>query len=333
MQHLEDKAKADGITVPFVGNHNNNYNTGDGAVEVDLPDDYPHGFDCSKPTKWNGGARDYSWGRATGKPLGMGEFQGGSFDPWGGPGYDACRTLTGPDFEKVFYKNNIAQGMTQQSFYMLYGGTSWGWQPDPSQVYSSYDYGAAITESRQLTTKYDEDKRIGYFTQAVAPLAKTDPLVGTPLSSDQIVDLARINPDDSTQFHTLRHKNSTLDGHPEYDADAGPGREAHDRVHVRRPGLAPDLHRDVEPRRRGRRTTPAATTTRPSRSATRPATASSIKFTGTAIRWISSYELNHGIADVYLDDKFMTSFDGYSSSKLNQQVFYTVGGLRTPSTR
>ena len=79
-----------------------------------------------------------------------------------------------PDFESVFYKQNIAVGATQQSFYMTYGGTSWGWQPDPTQVYTSYDYGAPITEARQLTAKYDEDKRIGYFTAAVAPLTKTD---------------------------------------------------------------------------------------------------------------------------------------------------------------
>ena len=40
--------------------------------------------------------------------------------------------------------------------------------------YTSYDYGAAIRETRQLDPKYYEDKLIGYFTQAVAPLTKTD---------------------------------------------------------------------------------------------------------------------------------------------------------------
>src|SRR5665811_2286255 len=137
------------------------------------------------------------------------EFQGGSFDPWGGPGYDKCRQLTGPDFESVFYKQNIAVGATAQSFYMTYGGTSWGWQADPSQVYTSYDYGAPITESRQLSTKYDQDKLIGYFTQSVAPLTKTDALAVTVPSNPAIVDTARINPDDGTQFHVLRHANSS----------------------------------------------------------------------------------------------------------------------------
>ena len=46
---------------------------------------------------------------------------GGSFDPWGGPGYDACEVLTGPDFQDVFYKQNWASNVKLISFYMLYG--------------------------------------------------------------------------------------------------------------------------------------------------------------------------------------------------------------------
>ena len=56
---------------------------------------------------------------------------------------------------------------------MTYGGTNWGWLGMPEN-YTSYDYGAAIRETRQLDPKYYEDKLIGYFTQAVAPLTKTD---------------------------------------------------------------------------------------------------------------------------------------------------------------
>src|SRR5439155_26956 len=129
LAHLEQKVRADGITVPLVGNDNATFNTGDAALDVDSPDLYPQGFNCA----------------------------------------------------------------------------NWGWQADPSKVYSSYDYGAPITEARQLTAKYDEDKRIGYFTQAVAPLAKTDGLAAFPADAPSVVDTARINPDDGTQFHVLRH--------------------------------------------------------------------------------------------------------------------------------
>src|SRR5439155_376604 len=79
----------------------------------------------------------------------------------------------------------------------------------PSQVYTSYDYGASITESRQLRAKYNADKLIGYFTQSVAPLTKTDALAVAPPQNAAIVDTARENPDTNTQFHVLRHANST----------------------------------------------------------------------------------------------------------------------------
>ena len=48
-------------------------------------------------------------------------FTGGAFDPWGGPGYDACALLTGPDFENVFYKHNWASNAKLINYYMFYG--------------------------------------------------------------------------------------------------------------------------------------------------------------------------------------------------------------------
>jgi hypothetical protein len=54
------------------------------------------------------------------------EFQGGSFDPWGGPGFDKCLALLGSEFERVFYKNDFSYGVTIFNIYMTYGGTNWG---------------------------------------------------------------------------------------------------------------------------------------------------------------------------------------------------------------
>ncbi|MFD2415076.1 beta-galactosidase [Amycolatopsis pigmentata] len=207
MKHLEDKAHLDGITVPLVGNNNGTFNAGEAALDVDAADSYPQGFDCSNPSKWNG-VPDISYDHVPGKPLITAEFQGGAFDPWGGPGYAKCAQLINDQFANVFSKNNIAVGATGQSFYMLYGGTSWGWSAIP-QNYTSYDYGAAITEGRQFDPKYAEDKLIGYFTQSVTPLTKTDGHGPAPLSDPALTDTARINPDTRTQFHTLRHNDST----------------------------------------------------------------------------------------------------------------------------
>ena len=55
------------------------------------------------------------------QPWYMPEFQGGAFDPWEGPGYDACAVLTGPDFEDVFYKQNWAGNAKLISYYMFCG--------------------------------------------------------------------------------------------------------------------------------------------------------------------------------------------------------------------
>ncbi|HEU0276591.1 MAG TPA: beta-galactosidase [Rhodanobacteraceae bacterium] len=209
MQDIEQKVRADGITVPFSGNHNGTFISGVGAVQVPGWDDYPQGFDCTHPERWNP-VRDYTADKQTlrGSPLYFPEFQGGAFDPWGGPGYAACRKLTGPAFERVFYEANIAAGSTMQSFYMTYGGTSWGWLAFPG-VYTSYDYGAPIDESRQLTSKYYQDKLLGYFVDTVEPLTKTVRLtVRQPTDAALRLD-GRINPDDGTQVYVLRHADST----------------------------------------------------------------------------------------------------------------------------
>jgi beta-galactosidase len=208
MEHLKTQATAHGVTVPFIGNHDANFVSGTGALKVDGWDYYPQRFDCSHPEVWNP-VPDMAIKRVPDQPLITPEFQGGAFDPWGGPGYAKCAALLNDRFASVFYKQNIAAGATLQNFYMIYGGTSWGWQAIP-QNYTSYDYGAAITEGRQFDAKYAEDKRIGYFTQAVAPLTMTVGARSAGLDNKAIVDVARRNPATDTQFHYLRHADSTV---------------------------------------------------------------------------------------------------------------------------
>ena len=211
MQALEQKARADGITVPLMGNHDATFQGGLGAVQLPGFDSYPQKFDCSHPQKWKP-VSDYSkylGARAQMQsPLFFPEFQGGAFDPWGGPGYAQCRRLTGPDFERVFYEANVALGATMQSFYMTYGGISWGWLAEPN-VYTSYDYGAAINTSRQLTPKYAQQKLLGYFVHAVKPLTKTVRLAVKAPTNPALQLEARVNPDNGTQIYILRHADST----------------------------------------------------------------------------------------------------------------------------
>ncbi|HWC79296.1 MAG TPA: beta-galactosidase [Pseudonocardiaceae bacterium] len=323
MQHLEQKARADGITVPLTGNNNGTFNSGTGALDVDGPDSYPQGFDCSNPTAWNG-VPDISYDHPAGKPLYAPEFQGGAFDPWGGPGYDKCAQLINDQFADVFYKQNIAVGATAQSFYMTYGGTNWGWVGEPEN-YSSYDYGAAIRETRQLDPKYYEDKLIGYFTQSVAPLTKTDKINAIAPDNAAITDTARMNPDTHTQFHTIRHTDSTS--------------TSVDTTH-----LAIDLNAQVA-------TPPSYTYDDPDPALQYTGSWShvsnqsytggdydntesfsnvagdslTVPFTGTAIRWIGSETGNHGYADVYLDGVKQSTVD--DSGNENQAVLYKATGL------
>ncbi|MEU6352653.1 beta-galactosidase [Streptomyces sp. NPDC047072] len=327
MKHLEDKARADGITVPLTGNNNGTFNSGDAALDVDGPDSYPQGFDCSNPTKWNG-VPDISYDHPAGKPLYSPEFQGGAFDPWGGPGYDKCAQLINDQFANVFYKQNIAVGATAQSFYMIYGGTNWGWLSMP-QNYTSYDYGAAIRETRRLDPKYDEDKLIGYFTQAVAPLTKTDAIRATPPDDSAVVDTARMNPDTKTQFHVLRHGNSTSTAvdrtHIALDFNAQPAGDttytyddpdsalqyAGSWSHVANTSYTGGDYKHTES------------------FSNKAGDSLTVPFDGTAIRWIGSKTNNHGNADVYLDGTKVATVDDSGSE--NQAVVFQKTGLASGS--
>jgi beta-galactosidase len=204
LAHLEAKARADGITVPLVGSDDGAFTSGLGAMDFEGFTEYPQGFKCSEPDTWHG-LTDFAADRAKvpDTPLYLAEYQGGAFDAWGGPGNDACRRLTGPDFERVADEAALAGGSTMQNYYMTYGGTSWGWLPYPGG-YSSYDYGAAISESRQLTAKYTQQKLIGYLTQSVAPLTKTDPVDVAAATDPAVTVLGRRNPDTGTTFLQVR---------------------------------------------------------------------------------------------------------------------------------
>ncbi|MFG2793812.1 beta-galactosidase [Streptomyces sp. NPDC048419] len=323
MKHLEDKARADGITVPLTGNNNGTFNSGTGALDVDGPDSYPQGFNCSNPAKWNG-VPDISYDHPAGKPLYSPEFQGGAFDPWGGPGYDKCAQLINDQFANVFYKQNIAVGATAQSFYMTYGGTNWGWLGMPEN-YTSYDYGAAIRENRQLDPKYDEDKLIGYFTQSVAPLTKTEAIRATPPDDSAVVDTARMNPDSKTQFHVLRHGNSTSTAvdktHISLDFNAQPSTDTTytwddpdsalqytgSWSHVADQSYTGGDYKHTES------------------FSSKAGDSLTVPFDGTAIRWVGSKTDNHGNADVYLDGTKVATVDDSGSE--NQAVVFQKTGL------
>jgi beta-galactosidase GanA len=324
MSQLQQQIRDDGITVPITHNYccgASTWATGPGSVQVPGRDSYPQGFNCSTPTVWRG--VDTLTRLREDVPVFTPEYQGGAFDPWGGPGYEKCRQLIGPDFEKVFYKNNVASGATIQNFYMTYGGTSWGWLADPNQVYTSYDYGAAISEDRELTSKYDELKRQGYFVTSIAPLAKTDPVGSAPTTDPAVQATARTNPDDNTHFYVLRHRDSTSTAtnstHLAIDLGAR-GNFSYDDpdpalvytgnwTHAANQSFTGGDYRNTES------------------FSSVAGDSVSVSFTGPSVRWVSSLDSNHGIADVFLDGVKVSTVDTYGSPKAFGQVLYRADNL------
>ncbi|KAH7102986.1 glycoside hydrolase family 35 protein [Auriculariales sp. MPI-PUGE-AT-0066] len=130
------------------------------SVDVYGHDSYPNGFDCTNPMVWAGDAvPEWFWGAhleySPDVPYAVYEMQGGAFDGWGGAGFDRCSLRLGSEFERIFYKNQLAMSVSIYSIYMTYGGTSWGGIAHPGG-YTSYDYGSMIAEDRTLRPKYYE---------------------------------------------------------------------------------------------------------------------------------------------------------------------------------
>ncbi|MFG1855117.1 beta-galactosidase [Actinomadura geliboluensis] len=217
MEDVQRQARAHGIDVPI--SHNQccdaswtpTWATGQGAVQIPGVDDYPQAFECREPDIWGTWGEGVTERLSPDAPAYAAEYQAGAIDA-NRAGYDKCRELTGPKFMKVYYKSNlITSGATMFGYYMAFGGTNWGRLAQPNDVYTSYDYGAPITENRQLTAKYDEFKRQGLFVTTVAPLAKTDPAEAPASDNPAVHAEARANPDTGTQFVLVRHSDRKTD--------------------------------------------------------------------------------------------------------------------------
>ena len=96
----------------------------------------------------------------------------------------------------------------------MYRSTNWGSLSAPI-VYSSYDYGGAIRESRVLSPKFDELKRQGLFLRSSPEFRKTDWVgnssTGIPVRSTSNATAFTLlrNPDTGAQFVIVRQADST----------------------------------------------------------------------------------------------------------------------------
>ncbi|PQE15098.1 beta-galactosidase b protein [Rutstroemia sp. NJR-2017a BVV2] len=227
MEALEASARAQGITIPFQANDPNlnsdswskDFYDGYGAVDIYGMDSYPACWTCNltECDSTNGAYKAYNvidyydhfQAISPTQPSFLPEFQGGSFNPWGGP-EGGCPQNTPADFANLFYRNNVGQRVTAMSLYMLYGGTNWGWLAAPV-VATSYDYSSPISENRMINDKYAETKLFGHFLRVAKDLTVTD-RIGTnqTASTNPAVVYSQLrNPDTNAGFYVSIHRDST----------------------------------------------------------------------------------------------------------------------------
>lgn len=230
MDHLYAKVRADGITVPLF--HNDQGRNGywvpesstidkvvKGPNDLYAFDGYPGGT-CTVGGEVTRGSAAPDWGyygpggakggasASPDTPAFLAEFGGGWFDYWGSNGGYECNAVQrGKRFQRVFYGTNLANGIDIQSFYMGYGGTSWGWLPAPV-VFASYDYGAAISEAREVREKAEEMKQLGGLIASVPDLAGMVPAAPVTVSSPNVQVYHDKNPETDTRFLMVTHRPS-----------------------------------------------------------------------------------------------------------------------------
>ncbi|KAF2829791.1 hypothetical protein CC86DRAFT_317015 [Ophiobolus disseminans] len=228
MQALEDSALANGIDIPLI--HNDpNMNTkswsedfAPGAVgNVDIAglDSYPSCWSCNldECTSTNGkyvayqtiDYYDHFVEVSDTQPRFFPEFQGGSYNPWGGP-EGGCPADIGADFANLFYRDLIGQRSTAISLYMMFGGTNWGAFAAPV-VATSYDYSSPISENRKIDSKFYETKNLALFTRIAEDLTVTNRLGNsTGYSTNLAIEASELrNPVTNGAFYVTRHTESS----------------------------------------------------------------------------------------------------------------------------
>lgn len=216
MQYVQDQLRDAGIVVPLISNDASpkGYNAPGQPAPVDIygHDGYPLGFDCANPTTWPDDKLPTNWKQlheqqSPTTPYSILEFQSGSFDPWGGPGFDKCGVLVNAEFERVFFKNLYSFGVTILNLYMTYGGTNWGNLGHPGG-YTSYDYAAPIAEDRQVNReKYSEQKLQANFLK-VSPAyltAKRGDASTTQWTTSGDLAVTPASGENNAKFYFVRH--------------------------------------------------------------------------------------------------------------------------------
>jgi hypothetical protein len=170
MKELYDLARGLGCKSPIF--HNDVGEASKRYVDVDIPaiDNYPITNMVGDWKQRNpfAGVDVFEQGLEALKmncPLYGAEIQGGWYDLWGGYGFDHIRKFLGPLAMDLTLKSCLAQGMGMLNIYMAAGGTNWGYLADPDD-YTSYDYGAPLTEAGRISERGYPCSRFSEFVKS-----------------------------------------------------------------------------------------------------------------------------------------------------------------------
>lgn len=343
LRELTDHVRSTGITVPLF---HNDYGLGGRFADTEKHhtdfyayDHYPLGFNAGGPRARIGDSEKAYRAISPDTPQFITESQGGAFTPWGAS-FDSHQAyeFTDPAFTRQWGVRNLAGGVTAFNYYMAFGGTNWGYTGSPSSGFTSYDYGAAITEDRALTEKLAVQKELGYLQLALPHIASMAPIDPQPLvevDGGEVQTYQRLATDDapaatdggrprllafrladSNDETDTRFATAIVLGDPEGTGGSAPTADDRDGsiTYTGDWTQAEDASAS------------AGTLSRTAAAGAR----ASWTFTGTAVDVITATGTDHGMARVLVDGQEHGTFTSHVETEQNkpaQVVSYQVSGL------
>ncbi|KAJ7863079.1 glycoside hydrolase family 35 protein [Mycena olivaceomarginata] len=216
MIDLQENARDHDVVIPIITNAPNfntrswstDYLPGPGEQDIYGLDSYPLCWSCNLAECGSGSAStayaDHFDLVSPTQPSFLPEFQGGSYNPWGGP-QGGCPDNIGTNFVSMYYRHLAAERVTAANLYMLFGGQNWGGLAT-NLVSTSYDYSAPIQESRIIADKFYETKLIGLFFRAAQDLVMTDrtPFSTAVATTPNVGATVLRNPETQAGFYVAR---------------------------------------------------------------------------------------------------------------------------------
>lgn len=110
------------------------------------------------------------------RPLMVAELQAGWYGAWKGWSYETITEYLGREHIGITTRSIIGQGLTVFNHYKAIGGTNWAFIGS-TETYTSYDFGAPISEAGVNTERLFETKALNYFLKSFdlsATIRRTD---------------------------------------------------------------------------------------------------------------------------------------------------------------